>query len=215
MACSAKWIVRRRRPRVAGRGPRSFTGQRSAHRQRADRGAEGFRQGSSRDRALGAVADARSAGLRTADRGAQGRRTPASASRRRSASASCAMQRAVDPLTAALKDSSADVREQAAFALGQIRARSPRWPRLARPSRTATPTCASRRSSRSGRSATPRRSTRLRRRSARRERQRPRAGGVRARTDPRSSRGRPADLGAQGREARRARAGRVRARTAA
>ena len=38
---------RRRRPRVAGRGPRPFTGQRPAHGQRADRGAEGLRQGSS------------------------------------------------------------------------------------------------------------------------------------------------------------------------
>ena len=126
-------------------------GRRSPHGRGADRRAEGLRQGGPRNRDACPRAAARSVDLRTARAGAQGpspdvreqaahglgsfatsvpwnrssapsrMRTPACARAWCTRSASFAIRAPSTRLIAALKDEHPSVREQAAFALGQIR----------------------------------------------------------------------------------------------
>ena len=138
---------------------RAVDSRRSRGRRRADRGAEGHRQGSARDGDARARADARPV--------------------------------IFEPLVQALRDASADVREQAAFGLGQLRDKRAVDPLIGAHEGRERQTSASRRSSPSASCAIRARSTgssppsRTRRRRAR-------AGGVRARTDPRQARHRGA-----------------------
>ena len=94
---------------------------RQARRRAADRRAEGFECRRARERRARAQPAPRSPRRRCADRPRSRTTIRACASRRRLRSANCATRAPSMPLIAALKDVNGDVREQAVFALGQLR----------------------------------------------------------------------------------------------